>query len=260
MFPVGSDGFEGCVALVRSPKHTLKDSGSEIEIGNERMLRRTRQQASQTAGKVAAADDPMTRTKSLSRKLLLDRIQSYQSSSALTLDTSSASTNKEDSSSSPTLDPLDNIDPIPTVDLNDVRRRSRHSDGCLKVKSQEESSGMFFGSCRSLEKKSVSWCMVEFQTYDIILGDNPATSRGPPLSIGNVISRSVLPLADYEEHRPPRRAMSDLIIHMMRVNGCSWMPDTLVPIFGPWKKSCFESSSREEPMRKKLCLRRLATF
>jgi hypothetical protein len=129
------------------------------------------------------------------------------------LDTSSASTNKEDSSSSPTLDPLDNIDPIPIVDVNDVRRRDRRSDGCLKIKSQEESSGTFFGSCRSQSaRKSVSWYMVEFQTYDIILGDNPATSRGPPLSIGSVISRSVLPLADYEEHRPPRRAMSDLII------------------------------------------------
>jgi hypothetical protein len=183
-----------------------------LKLATKGMLRRTRQ-ASQTAGKaVDAEDDPMTRTKGLSRKLLLDRIHSYQSSSALTLDTSSASTNKEDSSNSPTLDPLDNIDPIPTVDLNDARRRKRHSEGCLKIKSQEESSGMFFGSSHSSGSKSVSWCMVEFQTYDIILGDNPATSRGPPLSIGNVISRSVLPLADYEQHRPPRRAMSDLII------------------------------------------------
>lgn len=152
----------------------------------------------------------------------------------LPVDTSLASTSKDDSITSRTLDSLHAIFPASPPEEAVVGTMPWTKSGCccLKVRTQAESIAVSIGSRMTtcsfsnssssppvVQKKNVSWHTVEFQTHEMILGDNPATSRGPPLSIGRpILGRESLAIDDYEGHRPPRRSRGDLIVpHSVRV-------------------------------------------
>jgi hypothetical protein len=131
-----------------------------------------------------------------------------------------ASTHKEDlgRSSSTIIDPVeeDFLEQSPTED----ETSSTNSSGCLKLQSQPISLTDTSGSDSAMssrspveKKKSVSWDTVEFQVHEIVLGDNPATSTGPPLSIGwKIVGIDSLPIDSYEEYRALRRCRSELIV------------------------------------------------
>jgi hypothetical protein len=73
----------------------------------------------------------------------------------------------------------------------------------------------------SLEKRPrVTFKTVEFHIHALILGDNPAVSVGPPLSIGwEAVASVILDLDAYETSRPPRQDSSDLVVpRAMRVD------------------------------------------
>ena len=59
----------------------------------------------------------------------------------------------------------------------------------------------------------VRFSTVEFQEYPIILGDNPAVSSGPPLTIDwTPMSKKSVPLEDYERMRSQRRSAGQMSI------------------------------------------------
>jgi hypothetical protein len=66
----------------------------------------------------------------------------------------------------------------------------------------------------------VTFKTVEFHIHALILGDNPAVSVGPPLSIGwEAVTSVILDLDAYETARPPRQDSSDLVVpRAMRVD------------------------------------------
>jgi hypothetical protein len=60
-------------------------------------------------------------------------------------------------------------------------------------------------------KKSVSFHRIEIREHERALGDNPAVSKGPALSIGwGSVNALSLNVDEYEEFRPPRRTRSEL--------------------------------------------------
>jgi hypothetical protein len=79
--------------------------------------------------------------------------------------------------------------------------------GCLKVPTQKLSLALKFGASCSTSSKSLSWNTIEIITHEVILGDNPSVTIGPPLSIGwEVWEKVKLPLEEYEAYRPERRS------------------------------------------------------
>ncbi len=98
---------------------------------------------------------------------------------------------------------------------------SAHSKSILRVKSLSESIGSVHSnissssSTSSSSSNSVQFDKVEIREYSITLGDNPACSSGPPISLGWLYSNEelCLPLEHYEQHRDGQRR----VIHEMKV-------------------------------------------
>ena len=88
--------------------------------------------------------------------------------------------------------------------------------GCLKVPTQLMSLACQYGENRrqtspSTSSKSLSWNTIEIATHEVILGDNPSVTLGPPLSLGwEVWEKISLPLEEYEAYRPERRSALNL--------------------------------------------------
>jgi hypothetical protein len=62
-------------------------------------------------------------------------------------------------------------------------------------------------------KKNVSFHTIEIREHERALSDNPGVSSGPALGIGwNSIDSLQCTVAEWEEHRPPRRSKSNLVI------------------------------------------------
>jgi hypothetical protein len=84
---------------------------------------------------------------------------------------------------------------------------------CLKVRSQNESLAQSFGRNQSsaVSTKSVDWGNVQIRTYEIVLGDNPAVSIGPPIAIGwNVFEERTFDIKSYENYHPSRRCKLEM--------------------------------------------------
>ena len=69
-------------------------------------------------------------------------------------------------------------------------------------------------SCRPThpkQLKTLSFSQVEIRQYERILGDNPAVTSGPAVSLAwGHFDGKVLPVDDYESNRPPRRHKMEL--------------------------------------------------
>jgi hypothetical protein len=89
-----------------------------------------------------------------------------------------------------------------SLDFSTVQQREQHVD----------SSEMMTSSTLSM-KSRVSFSTVEFKSHEMILGNSPATGRGPPLEISwEAMGRSSLKLDEYESVRPPRRTKQELLL------------------------------------------------
>lgn len=93
------------------------------------------------------------------------------------------------------------------------------SHGCMKLRTQAESICRTFTSSdpcindSSSLRPSVTFSAVEFHTHNLILGDNPSVSVGPPLGMSwKAVESKILDLEEYETSRPPRRDRRDLIV------------------------------------------------
>jgi hypothetical protein len=100
------------------------------------------------------------------------------------------------------------------------------SHGCMKLRTQAESICRMFTSSSpcinassSSLRPSVTYSAVEFHTHNLILGDNPSVSVGPPLAMSwKAVETKILDLEEYETSRPPRRDRRDLVVpRSMRV-------------------------------------------
>ena len=80
--------------------------------------------------------------------------------------------------------------------------------GCLKKADTSKTE--------KKEKKSVSWDTFEIYSHEIILGDNPAVSSGPPVSIDwEAFDQQTLSIDDYEKHRANPRVRNEMILPRM---------------------------------------------
>ena len=62
-------------------------------------------------------------------------------------------------------------------------------------------------------KRRVSFGCIEIREYSRCLGNNPATTHGPPLSIGWAYNKvGTYDLEEYESVRPPRRVTNQMLI------------------------------------------------
>lgn len=63
------------------------------------------------------------------------------------------------------------------------------------------------------EKKSVSFDTIEVREHQVVLGDNPSVSSGPPLSIAwESHATHIVSVDDYESVRPTRRSREQMLV------------------------------------------------
>lgn len=90
-------------------------------------------------------------------------------------------------------------------DSDDEKIKNKQDDRC-------ESEGRIV-SDGSSKKSSVSFDTIQIREYVRELGDNPAVSHGPPLTIGwEYEDVATLPVEDYETHRGDRRSNDQMQI------------------------------------------------
>jgi hypothetical protein len=86
--------------------------------------------------------------------------------------------------------------------------------GCLKIQTQAQSLAYPYRSAvvtetttmKDTTAKLVRFGDMEIHNHAIILGDNPAVSRGPPIAIGwDVLYTDRISVDEYERYRPERR-------------------------------------------------------
>jgi hypothetical protein len=94
--------------------------------------------------------------------------------------------------------------------LNGGSSNRRIPGGCLKIITQRDSVGVYYGPVNGNER-SVRWGNIEMHSHSMILGDNPCPA-GPAVCLSwtsfNTISVSV---HDYEASLPPRRCLQQLV-------------------------------------------------
>jgi len=102
-------------------------------------------------------------------------------------------------------------------------RSEQQRGGCLKIRTQRKSLARRYGKQRTTttttststppSTRSVSWNTIQINTHEVVLGENPAVSVGPPLSLGWALWHTErLSIDDYEAHRPERRRSDGLRI------------------------------------------------
>lgn len=65
----------------------------------------------------------------------------------------------------------------------------------------------------SVEEKSVTFGWIEIREYELVLGDNIACRKGPPISIGdNYVQKDPMALETYEVTRNDRRSRTEFKI------------------------------------------------
>jgi hypothetical protein len=89
---------------------------------------------------------------------------------------------------------------------------SIHNKGCLRVRSQGNPIAQRHDRIKKTES-AVSWGTIEMHSHVIQLGDNPAVSRGPPITLGwEKTDYCKLSVDDYESNLEGRRSKQELIL------------------------------------------------
>jgi len=81
------------------------------------------------------------------------------------------------------------------------------------ISNQTESDESFLTSTESVGRtNAIRFSTIEVREFNCTLGDNPACSRGPPISLDwdYAVSESILSLDEYEAKRNPRRPRREL--------------------------------------------------
>ena len=61
--------------------------------------------------------------------------------------------------------------------------------------------------------KKVAWSQVEIRVFQVILGDSPSVSSGPPIMLGwDVLDTYCLNLETFEKEHAPRRNSKELTV------------------------------------------------
>jgi hypothetical protein len=90
--------------------------------------------------------------------------------------------------------------------------------GCLKVTSQCDSLNHIYGSADAEKSpKSLKWSTIDFYSHEMVLGDNPSVSSGPPIMI-SWKSHEHYPISidDYEKYKPERRRKIETLVPRQR--------------------------------------------
>jgi hypothetical protein len=89
----------------------------------------------------------------------------------------------------------------------------------LMLDTQEQDEGMNVndeqddGKERNKERKSVNFATIAIREFARALGDNPATTNGPPLALDwDYEDLGPLSVDEYERTRPPRRITDQMVI------------------------------------------------
>jgi hypothetical protein len=99
-----------------------------------------------------------------------------------------------------------------------IRAVSREKS-CMKIPTQALSLKQAYGGDMDktfpnhVPKHTVAWSTIEINSHEIMLGDHPSVSSGPPITIEWDAFRSVkLTVAQYEECNPVHRSRGALLI------------------------------------------------
>jgi hypothetical protein len=88
--------------------------------------------------------------------------------------------------------------------------RDAKANGCIKVGTQEDSLSNLYESEKS--HKSVRWSTIDFYSHEMLLGDNPSVSSGPPLTISwKAHEHHPITVEEYEKFKPVRRRKSEML-------------------------------------------------
>jgi hypothetical protein len=94
--------------------------------------------------------------------------------------------------------------------LNGGSSNRRIPGGCLKIITQRDSVGVYYGPINGNER-SVRWGNIEMHSHSMILGDNPCPA-GPALCLSWTSFHTVLVSVDeYEAALPTRRCLQQLV-------------------------------------------------
>jgi hypothetical protein len=83
--------------------------------------------------------------------------------------------------------------------------------GCLKVMTLEDSLNHLYGSAEK-SPKSLHWSTIDFYSHEMVLGDNPCVSSGPPLTISwKAHEHHPISIDEYELFKPERRRKIEML-------------------------------------------------
>ena len=91
---------------------------------------------------------------------------------------------------------------------------SRSSEGCLKIPTQRASLSTAYGASTASDPSAkVSFGNMEIYKHDHELGDNPAVSCGPPVTIAwKAFEFTRITVEDYESARPEPRQKAEMLM------------------------------------------------
>jgi hypothetical protein len=112
----------------------------------------------------------------------------------------SGTTQELDTSSSPEMSASP---PEETAAETEVPTLAPESDGAAETREDDNTPA----------QRRVSFGCIELREYSRCLGENPATTHGPPLSLGwSYTKTGTYDLEKYEEGRPPKRATNQMLV------------------------------------------------
>jgi len=114
-------------------------------------------------------------------------------------------TDEDESSDEEEQDEQDEVAPTKKCCTKGILKK----DDVASVKSTQEAA-----SSRKHPKREVHWGSVTLRDYDIILGDHPCCSYGPPITISwDYLQYESIDVDEYEFHHSPRRTLREMCLN-----------------------------------------------